>query len=520
MEKWKILKSMDSDDIKKTVEQRKKQAAGEPENKPPEITSKFIRECIKENELGDGRVFSRIHKDKYVFNASSEEWLFFEGHHWHKDQMYEAAIDVEAVSHCYLDEIFNLWGQIKKNGHSDEKRNRLKAQIQKITNRVKRLRSARGRANCLKFATSNTEKLTITGDILDANPMLFACENGVLDLERGILRDGLAGDYILKASPVPFKGFNEPCPEFDKFRKEVFSENEDLDDYVQRLMGYAMTGMTTEHIFPMLHGQGRNGKGTLIEVISKVLGTYAGPIQAELLLDQGRARSSSGPSPDIMALQGMRVAFASETDQGRKISPSRVKWLTGGDTLVGRNPHDKYPTSFLPTHTLIFLTNHMPHVPSDDFAFWERTRVIPFNLSFVDREPRAGNERPQNKYLSAMLNEELSGILAWILRGCIKWQKYGLIPPAIVKEATAKYRRDEDLVADFIEEALYRDPDIKTGATDLYNAFQIWWENFISKRPPKQKKFGTLFVKHFEKVTSSGRYYYVGVGIKEQDEMM
>ncbi len=509
------------DNIRKAVESRKEQMLEKAKEQKGhiddngKIPSSFVLDCLRANELGDGMLFAEMHRGKFVYNKTAQEWLVWRGHFWERDVMDEASIACEAVAQRYLQEkkwIDEKIGEAAKNQNKDELR-RLEYLSRAIDRRVDRLRSNRGRSNALHFAHTCQNALAIKGSELDLNPWLLACANGVIDLRTGKFRNGRQEDWITKASKIKWEGLEAPAPTWERFLLEIQNDRQDVVDYLQRLFGYAITGLTIEHILPVLYGQGRNGKSVLVETICYVLGSLAGPIQSELLLDQGRTKNSSGPSPDIMSLKGLRIAIASETDEGRKISSAQVKKLTGGDTLRGRNPHDKYEISFQPTHTLFLLTNHKPHAPADDFAFWERVHLIPFLISFVDREPKAENERPQDKTLPEKLKQEASGILAWLVRGCLLWQEQGLNPPAIVKEATAEYKRDEDLIADFVEECCYVAPDAWVNATDIYNVFQEWWEENISKRVPSRKKFGTWFSRKFKKEKYSGTIRYLGVGI-------
>lgn len=477
--------------------------------------SEFVRRSLDANELGDGMLFAELLRGEFLYNKSSAEWLRWAGHHWARDVMDAAASRVEMVAERYIDEAAAIAREIGELTGTDAKGQveRLQDLQKRLYARVSRLRSDRGRMNALKFAhTNKSNPLAIRGDELDAMPWLLACSNGVVELQTGELRHGRRDDMLEKACPTEWTGIDTPAPAWDKFLAQIFSENMPLVDYVGRLFGYACTGLTIEHVLPVLHGQGRNGKGTLVETISRVLGSLAAPIQSEMLLDQGRSKSSAGPSPDIMALRGLRMAFGSESDEGRRFSPSRVKWLSGGDTLVGRAPHDRHETHFLPTHTLFLLTNHKPHAPADDFAFWERVHLVPFPLSFVAREPIAENERPADKHLPDKLRQEASGILAWLVRGCLAWQQRGLDPPAVVKDATAEYRREEDLVGDFIEECCYVDASAEVSATDFYTSFSEWWEANVSKKPLSQKKFGKIMAARFRR-EKAGTYRYFGVGL-------
>jgi putative DNA primase/helicase len=357
--------------------------------------------------------------------------------------------------------------------------------------------------------SNNVKSLSVSIDQFDKKPWLLACKNAVIDLRTGEARPGRPDDFILKASPADWWGIDHPAPTWESFLYEISEGKEDIVSYLGRMLGYAIAGLTTEHIFVIFTGQGRNGKGTLIDTLIKyVLGPLAAPIQTEMLLSQRYSRNAAAPSPDIMALQGLRIAFTSETDEDRYISPSRVKWLTGGDVLVGRSPNDKYETHFIPTHTLIMSTNHMPHASSDDFALWERIHLVPFNLSFVDRKPVRDNERRADKTLPERLGKEAPGILAWLVRGCLQWQKHGLYPPAIVVDATHKYQRKEDILGDFIDECLIEDPASEIKANQLYEIFKGWWEENMSKNPWSVKKFGQLMSRRYKKEKHSTYIYY------------
>lgn len=504
------------------VEARREEWADDSENKTGSgkgggdgITSKFVEDCLAANELGDGLLYAALHLDRFIYNKSAAEWYMWIDHHWERDIMSKAIAEVEAVARKYADYSVKIGTQVFKAIKEEDKKqlNNLQKKQKRIYDRVKRLRTKRGRSNCLEFGhTNHLSPLAVRGEAFDTNPWLFGCQNGVIDLRTAKLRPGNPKDFISRASPVEWKGLNEPAQNWLKVLSDAFLDDQEVIDYMQRLFGYFLTGLTVEHFFPVWWGQGRNAKGTLAETASHVMGSLAGPVLSEMLLDQGRSRSAGAPTPEIMSLRGLRLAFASETDEGRRFSISRVKWLCGGDTLKGRHPHDKYDTEFAPTHKLLLLTNHKPNAPADDFGFWERVHLIPFEVSFVDREPVAENERRADKTIKDKLIQEASGILAWMVRGCLLWQERGLDPPAKIREATRQYRREEDILGDFIEQCGYEDPEATTEASRLYDEFKEWWTENVSKRVPSQKKFGKWMTKRYKKV-KSGTYKYIGIAL-------
>lgn len=497
----------------------------EGEKKDDPITQSFVRDCLNANERGDGALFAALHRGKFIYNKTSGAWFAWRGHYWDFDVMGESQRAVEEVAVRYLtaaDELTEKIVDARKNDKKDLARG-LKSQQEDYKKRVKRLRSVSGAQNCLNWGHHVEGALSIRGEEFDRNPWLLACRNGVIELNTGRFRDGRPGDSLTKAALHDWQGEDQPAVNWEKFLNDVFGGDQELISYLQRVFGYALIGAVKEHIFLVLHGEGRNGKSTLIETLKYVLGDLAQPIPGELLLDQKNARSSAAPSPDIMALKGLRLAFASETDDNRRFSATQVKRLSGGDYLTGRNPHDKYATTFEPTHLLCLLTNHLPHAAGDDFAFWQRLHLVPFKYKFVDH-PKGENELPRDKELTEKLKAEAPGILAWMVRGCIEWQRQGINPPLSVRAATEQYRFNEDVLAEFIEARCYAPEETKDDRTqfkDLYEAFAEWYEAHIgdAKYCPKKKKFSQLVEKRFKKEKAGGVIWFYGLSLMPKTEI-
>lgn len=491
-------------------------SADEPKN--GKVDPGFVRSCFDANELGDGLLFKAVNDGQLVFNKAMDSWMVWTGHHWAVDQMGAARAAVEQVVEKYAEELAEVNRKFKEaDGEERDTLAWLRSRQRGLRSRISQLRSRRRANNCLDFAHNCDDPMAIRGNEIDRQPMLLACANGVINLATGELETGRQEHCLLKASPVEWQGIDEPCPLWQKKLMEILSGDERLMAFIQRVLGYALIGEVRESIIAVLTGIGRNGKSLIVEVVSEIMGPLAGAVRSEMLLDQMRVASSTGPTPDIMALRGLRMAFASETDDGCRVSPSRVKWLTGKDKLTGRNPHDKYEIQFSPTHTLFLLTNHKPHAPADDFAFWERVVLIPFKLSFVDRRPKNDSERVADPLLASKLVPEYPGILAWMVRGCLEYLQRGLDPPPVVKEAVEEYQRDEDILADFVDECCIVGENYQVGATALYDIFERWWKKNVSKNAPKQKRFGTLMGRRFQR-KKDGVYKYLGIGLLENVE--
>jgi putative DNA primase/helicase len=508
-------------EIKKKVQRR---AHDEAQSYPVLIKSNghlptaYVQQCMAANELGDGLLYASVMRNQYLYNASAGKWMRWCGHSWDIDKLETHLAAVEQVVDKLLDTTGRIGEEIQrcvKDGNQG-KRDELGKLRDRIYKRIYTLRKDDGRNKAVKFARTCREPLAISGDELDLNRHLLACANGVLDLRTAKFREGRPEDLISRASPVEWQGLEKPAPIWERFLLEIQREDQETVDFLHRWFGYTISGIVKEHKFMILEGPGgRNGKGTLVETISEVLGPLAGPIQSEMLLDQGRTRSSAGPSPDIMDLRGLRMVWASENDEGRRFSPSRVKWISGGDTLKGRHPHDKYNIKFNPTHKLILLTNNKPVAPPDDRAFWERLLLVPFGLSYVDRDPLTPYERRSNKDLRDQLREEHPGILAWLVRGYLEYQRQGLNPPKSALQAAAKYRRDEDILAPFFDDYLIKNTVARTSASDLFDCFSDWYfENVSKKEKITQTRFGRIMGKIFDRDKLEGRSVYVGVELK------
>jgi putative DNA primase/helicase len=333
-------------DIQKQVEEKVRQEQEKYEDIEPQVSnlsSQEILKGLKNNEDGDAWLFRQLKKDRLCFDHGKRLWHVWSGNYWVEDDVDNALAEVEAVVDAYAAEA-NRQAKLKientRNGNQDTAK-QAESQEKELLARISLLQTVRRKKNVLILASSGEGSLGISGDEWDSDPFLLGCKNGVVDLRTGRARAGMPGDYIKTAAPIDWMGLDAQAPCFEKTLREIFNDDQQIIDFVQRLFGLAMSGLSNERIFPILIGSGHNGKGTLIETIAEVTGGLSGPIQAEMLLKQSFTRSSAGPSPDIMSLQGKRLVWASETEEGRQLNVAKVKWLVGGDTLVGRHVQGK-----------------------------------------------------------------------------------------------------------------------------------------------------------------------------------
>jgi P4 family phage/plasmid primase-like protien len=220
----------------------------------------------------------------------------------------------------------------------------------------------------------------------DNDPMLLGVANGVLDLKKGVLLPVSPEVLVSKRCNVAFDPTTE-CERFDKFMTEV-QPDADVRLFLQRLMGYCLTGRVDAQVFAFLYGHGANGKSVFVELFGWLLGDYARKIPTEMLMHH--QRNPQGPSPDIVSLKGRRFVYANETEEGRRLAEARVKELTGGDTLTGRVPYGKADITFVPTHKLIVVGNHKPEITDTSAGMWRRVILAPFDQTIPEasRDPK------------------------------------------------------------------------------------------------------------------------------------
>ena len=467
-------------------------------NYQSEISDK-VRQALDNQEQGDANLFIELNRGKFCYDHEEQRWYIFGDNYWQIDRKKEALASVHKVINFYQEELNRLTiTELRK----------------EIKDRIKALNALGRRKHILELATAGENSLGITGEEWDSKPWTMACANGILFLKGPEVkfRKGKPDDYIKTPCATEWKGIDTKAYIWKKTLKEIFQKDKKLTRHVQKLFGYALSGSCQQHIFNILNGVGRNGKSTIIETISYVLGDMATPIPVETILSQANTLSGGAPRADIMNLRGRRIAWASESDDGRRLNASQIKLLTGGDKITARSPFSKNMVTFPPTHTMFMLTNHLPHLDFNDYALWQRTHVIPFALSFIN-EPEQEFERKANPELKEELKKEAPGILAWLVRGCLKAQEFGLKRPAAVTRAIAEYQRKEDTISLFIKECCIMKENGRAGATELHDAYKTWCrENDLL--PVSRVNFGKQLGRKFKKVQSNG-IFYIGLRLRK-----
>jgi putative DNA primase/helicase len=297
---------------------------------------------------------------------------------------------------------------------------------------------------------------------LDADPWLLNCLNGTLHLRTGELFEHRRENLCTKIVPVAYDP-EAACPRWDEFLLEIMGNNRPLVAYLQRVLGYTLTGSTQERVFFLLHGEGDNGKSTFVETIRRILGDYAITTEFSTFLVQKSERVRD----DVADLVGARFVSAVEADAGKQFAEALVKRLTGGEDQVKARQLYAKLFGFKPQCKFFLAVNHKPAIRGTDNAIWNRVHLIPFRVVIPKKK--------QDKSLVAKLRSEWPGILAWMVHGCLTWQKEaGLHPPKEVLAATQSYRAEMDTLGAFLDECCFVDAGATVTVGDLYAVFLTW----------------------------------------------
>jgi putative DNA primase/helicase len=379
--------------------------------------------------------FAELHATDLRYVAAWGRWLHFDGTCWRFDETLLAfnharKICRQAAAECH--------GKARK-----------------------ALASAKTVAAVERLAKAD-RRLAATVEQWDADPWALNTPLGILDLQTGNLRPHQADDYVTKATGIaPDASCQTPL--WDKFLKRVMGGDAELITFLQRVTGYALTGLTREHALFFLYGRGANGKTTFLGAIIACAGDYHRSAPIETFT----AATGERHPTDLAGLRGARLVTAIETEEGRRWAESKIKALTGGDRIAARFMRQDF-FEYMPQFKLIIAGNHKPGLRSVDEAIRRRFNLIPFTVT-IPAEERDGA-------LPEKLKAELPGILAWMIQGCLDWQKHGLAPPPAVTSATAAYLEAEDAIAAWMEECCERDSNAWEKTTTLFASWSAWGE--------------------------------------------
>lgn len=465
------------------------------------------------NDLGNSqRLLARYGETvKYVENIGWHGWT---GTHWSLDEGYRVA---QKAAHLVAQDLKReLLALISFGPYEGELDDDFKDRIGKFRKFV----NNSGNGPKLNASIQQAQPyVAISHDTLDTHRYLVTVENGTIDLaavQGPTLRAHRPDDLISKKMNVKFDR-NAPCPVFKRALEEIQPDAE-VREFLQRLFGYMLTGDVSEQVIVMFYGAtASNGKSTLMDFFSWLMGGYASKIPIESLMAQDRTRSGSNATPDIARLPARRFVTAAEPEAGEKFSERLIKLISGEDKIMARNLNEGF-FEFSLQCKLIISFNERPGVRGGDEGFWRRVLLVPFTQQFkpfeeLDKFPGALERDPE---LAKKLEFEAPGILNWMIEGFLKWRTDGLKIPAAIRQAVEEYKTEANNVIPFVEGWCLRSPNLEIAVFDLYDAYCLWAKQ--SALPAVSgKTFGSRLGKMqgILRKRKSDRIYYAGLSLKE-----
>lgn len=421
--------------------------------------------------------------DGLVIFTSARGFLAFDGKIWRSDSERRRYILAERVARAIASEVPFL---------TDPSEKALRARLSQ---------QALSKGSIDRMLELAKAHIVVPDGRLDAQPWLLNVENGTLDLRTGVLQKHQASDLLTKMASVQFDQ-KASCPTFESFLRRALREDEELITFVRKAVGLSLTGDVRHQIFFFVHGQGKTGKSTFVNLMRELIGDYGVHTPTETLLSK---QYDNGIPADLARMVGSRMVTAIEANWDRHIDEARIKAMTGGEPITARFMRQNF-FEFQPEFKLWFVANDFPNVRGSAEAFWERVRVIPFTVQIP---------RPERDLsLGAKLRAEASGILNWALRGCLEYQTGGLVAPAGVRQAGSSWKKNADHVRKFADAQLIREDGHILSASSLHGFYEAWCrehgETPLSTAGLKKHLLSYDFL-HKEKNTGS---FWLGVKLR------
>lgn len=456
------------------------EAPAQPASEPLELALDPYRGTDEANAV----LFLELHGQDVRYCPPWSTWLLWTATHWRIDDR----LDIDRLAGDLPKMLYRRAAEF-----NDSKQRR------SIVDLGRSLESTHRRTAFLLAARC---RLVVHHSDLNKGHFLLNASNGTVNLKTGELREHRRMDLLTHDTEIPYQP-DAACPTWQRFLSDVFQGDAELISFVQRAIGYSLTGSVTEQVLLICYGSGSNGKSVFLNILRRLLGSLALQAAPDLLMAD-RYRRHPTEQADLF---GKRLVVCQETAEGRRFNESLVKQLTGGDAIRARRMHENF-WEFPPTHKLWLATNHRPEIKGTDHAIWRRPRLIPFDVQFTDE----GLHR-KDPDMEAKLMAELPGILAWSVRGCLAWQRDGLGIPQAVRAATEAYRADMDVLAAWISECCVTGKRCEAKAADLYGSYTRWCES-NGETPEAQRKWGMrLTERGFQRDRRMAGHFWVGIGL-------
>jgi putative DNA primase/helicase len=435
-------------------------------------------------DLGNAERFIDRFGDDLRFCSEEKKWHIWTGNKWQKDTANQTVNLAKKT-------IREMYAEIKLISNP-ETRKRLYAHAMKSE-------SAMSINNMIELAKSESGVVCSRHDF-DKDGFQLNTLNGTINLKTGSFEPSQRSHFITKNIPVTYDSHAQ-CPKFIAFLESLMNNNSNLVEYIQKIIGYSLTGDTSEQCYFFLYGTGSNGKSTLLNVVRTLLGGFAKNVDFNTLSYSGfNARN------DLARLIGARFVTSVEVDIKKSLNEAVVNRITGCDPLTVKFLYGDH-FEFIPKFKLFIAGNNRPNIEGTSHATWRRIRLIPFGVRFEE-----GNNMKKNLYNE--LIQELPGILNWAIEGCLKWLRDGLEPPPEVKAATTSYRQQSDTVSNFLNELCRIYPSSSVNSSKFYKTYKEWCHNNAEYSIGKQHFTEAMKAKGFRKMKRQGAEQWVGLELQ------
>lgn len=453
-----------------------------------------------QTDTGNANLLARLTNGNLRYVPERCLWLWWDGHRWIADQhgalAHAAAL---GVARHYHNKAAELMQAASDPAHDGDGRKKLEKAVEALRKWERQCRNRRTIDNMLATAAKDA-RFHVLASELDRDPWLLGVENGVVDLRTGQLRKTARDEFVTKRAPIAFN-VDAKAPRWQRFIEEItgaptagaaFTARPTLAAYLQRALGYSLTGSTAEQKMFICIGAGSNGKNVLLDMFQWIAGDHCQTIPPEALMATRHDNDAERPSPTAASLAGARTAISSESKDGQKLDVALVKRHTGGGYMTARLMREN-TFRFEITHKLWLMTNHRPALDHLDDAMRGRLHMIPFDRRWnrpghPERDP---NLPDGDKDLMAKLKAEAEGVLAWLISGAVAYVRDGITPPAEVVRMTRDYFNDQDALGKWLEDYEICAPKDGQLAGALFDEFSTWChqEGFADFRPNNQKAF-------------------------------
>lgn len=441
------------------------------------------------DDMGNANRFVDLFGENVRYCYTEKKWYFYNSMRWSVDnlgvilRMADKCVEaMKAEAKLYLQADEESGGDMAKNFE-------------------KHMKSSRSNKSKKAMLSEVEHHIPILPFQMDRYKMALNTPSGIINLKNGDVKAHNPEYYFTKITSVDCAEAAD-CPRWLAFLDDIFAGDKDLIRYIQKAVGYSLTGSTAEQCAFFLYGTGRNGKSTFIDVIRDVFGDYAANIQPETIMV--KSSQSNAINSDIARLKGARLVTSVEPNEGVRLNEGLLKQLTGDDTVTARKLYSE-EFEFKPEFKLWIATNHKPTIRGTDTGIWRRIHMIPFDVQIP--------EDKVDKNLTHKLKAEMTGIFKWCIDGCLMWQREGLQMPVAVLKSVREYRREMDVISAFIEDKCTLEGTVQ--ASTLYAAY-VSWADSNNEYCMSNTKFSTELAKRFEKIKGRNCKYFSGISLSSE----